>query len=117
MNGAQADSVIGESAFLDCFNRAVINAGSAVYADISVDDILLVAFSNSLNGAVICTATALNASISNNVSHDFPSNYVYSVAHSYGVQIYFNTISLKCNCFFKKQQYKFLDLWRQSPGR
>ena len=74
MNGAQADSVIGESAFLDCFNRAVIDTGAAVDTDVSVDDVLLVALSDSLYGAVISAAAALNASVSNVVSHGFPSN-------------------------------------------
>ena len=43
-SGAQADSKIGGSVFLDCFNRAVVNAGATV-----------------------------NASVSDSVSHDIPS--------------------------------------------
>ena len=66
-------SKVGESAFLDCFNGAVVNAGAAVNAQISVDDVLAVALCDSLNGAVVNTSAAANASVSNNVSHDFPS--------------------------------------------
>ena len=73
-SGAQADSKIGESVFLDCFNRTVVDAAAAVDADVSIDDVLLVALSDGLYGAVISAAAALNASVSNDVSHDFPSN-------------------------------------------
>ena len=62
--GTQADSKVGESAFLDCF---------------SVDNVLAVALCDSLNGAVVDTSAAADASISNNVSHDFPSIYVLFV--------------------------------------
>ena len=68
-SGAQADSKIGGLVFLDCFNRAVVNAGATVDTDVSVDDILLVALSDSFYGAVISAAAALNASVSNVVSH------------------------------------------------
>ena len=73
---AQADSKIGESLFHDCFNGAVVNTGAAVNADISVDDVGLVALSDSFDGAVISAAAALDASIGNLVSHDFPSNVI-----------------------------------------
>ena len=72
--GAQADSRIGESAFLDCFGGAVVSAGAAIDTQISVDDIDAVAFGNSLNGAVVYTGAAANASVSNFVSHDVTSN-------------------------------------------
>ena len=67
------NSKVGESAFLDCFNGAVVNAGAAVNAQISIDNVLAFALSDSLNGAVVNTSAAANASVSNNVSHDFPS--------------------------------------------
>ena len=54
-------------------HRAVLGASAAVDAGVSVDDVLAVAFGNSLNGAVVNTGAAANASISNFVSHDFPS--------------------------------------------
>jgi hypothetical protein len=76
---AQADCRIGESLFYDRFDRAVVNTGAAVNADISVDDISLVALSNSLNRAVVSAATALDTSVSNFVCHDFPSRYVIMV--------------------------------------
>ena len=70
---------VGQSAFLDCFNRAVVGTSAAADTDISIDDVLLVAFGNSLNGAVVGAGAALHASIGDFVSHDFPSNYVFSV--------------------------------------
>ena len=72
--GAQADSRIGESAFLDCFGGAVVSTGAAINTDVSVDDVDAVAFGNSLNGAVVYTGAAANASVSDFVSHDFTSN-------------------------------------------
>ena len=71
--GAQAIAIQNESAFLDSFGGALIGAGAAGNADISVDDVLAFALGNSLNGAVIGASTALDASIGNIVSHDFPS--------------------------------------------
>ena len=74
MFGAQADSKIGESAFLDCFDGAVVSASAAADTNISVDDELVFALRDSLNGAVIGAAAALDASVGDIVSHDFPSN-------------------------------------------
>jgi hypothetical protein len=70
---AQADCGIGESLFYDRFNRAIVDAGAAIYADISIDDVLFVALGDCLNGALISASAALNTSISNLVSHDFSS--------------------------------------------
>ena len=64
-----------ESLFNDCFDRAVLGAGAAVDTQVSVDDVLAVALSDSLNGAVVNASAAVNASISDIVSHDFPSIY------------------------------------------
>ena len=74
---AQADCGIGELLFYDCFNGAIVNAGAAVYAGISIDDISLVALRDCFNGAVISAAAALDASISNFVSHDLSSKYMF----------------------------------------
>ena len=73
---AQADSKIKELAFLDCFGGAVVAASAAAYAGVSVDDVLVFAFGDSLDGAVVSTCAALNTSISDNVSHDYSSIYV-----------------------------------------
>ena len=63
-----------ESLFNDCFDRAVLGAGAAVDTQISVDDVLAVALSDSLYGAVVNAGAAVDASIGNSISHDFPSN-------------------------------------------
>ena len=70
---AQADSKIKELAFLDCFGGAVIAASAAAYAGVSIDDVLVFAFGNSLDGALVSAGTAADASIGNLVSHDIPS--------------------------------------------
>ena len=64
-----------ELAFLDSFNGALISASTAGNADVSVDDVLVCTLGNSLNGALVCTSAALDASISNFVSHDITSMY------------------------------------------
>ena len=51
-----------------------IAAGAAADADISVDDVLLVALRDSFNRAVVGAGAALHASISNLVSHDISSH-------------------------------------------
>lgn len=66
---AQADCGLKESAFLDSLNRAIIGTGTAANADVSVDNVLLIALGNSLDRAVVSTGTALNASIRDIVSH------------------------------------------------
>ena len=73
MTQTQADSRIGESAFYDCFSGAVVGAGAAINANISVNDEGIVALRNSLYRTVVCAGTALDTSISDFVSHDFPS--------------------------------------------
>jgi hypothetical protein len=65
-----------ESAFHDGLDGAVVSASAAADTDISVDDVLLVTLGDSLNGAVVSTSATLEASISNLVSHDFPSKLV-----------------------------------------
>ena len=79
--GAQADSIIGESAFLDCFNGAVASAGTAVDTDVSVDNELAVTLGDSFNGAILSAGAAVDTCIGDFVSHDFPSNK-YSVYES-----------------------------------
>jgi hypothetical protein len=66
-----------ESAFLDCFDGAVVGAGTAADADIGIDDVLVLAFGDGLDGAVVGAGAALDASVSDIVSHDFPSMYVF----------------------------------------
>jgi hypothetical protein len=74
VRGAQADCGFRESAFLNCLNGALIGAGAAAHADIGIDDELVFALGDSLDGALVGAGAALNTSISNVVSHDFPSN-------------------------------------------
>ena len=71
MHRSTADS--DKSDFLDGFSGAVINAGTAVDADISIDDVLFFAFGNSLDGAVVSAGAALDTSISDIVCHDSSS--------------------------------------------
>ncbi len=70
---AQADGVIGELLFYDCFGGAIVAAAAAVNANVSVDHVHLVALGDSLDGAVVSASAALDASVGNIVSHDFPS--------------------------------------------
>ena len=60
-------------AFLDSFGGALIGAGAAGNADISVDDVLVFALGNSLDRALIGTSAALDTSVSDIVSHDITS--------------------------------------------
>ena len=70
---AQADLDSNESAFLDSFGGALIGTSAAGNADVSVDDVLAVAFGNGLNGALISTGAACDTSVSNDVCHDITS--------------------------------------------
>jgi hypothetical protein len=70
---AQTDCGSEESAFLDCFDGAVVGAGAAADANISIDDVLVFTLGDCLNGAVVSASAALDASVGNIVSHDFPS--------------------------------------------
>ena len=109
----QADSKIGESAFYDCFGGAVVSAGAAVDANVSIDNVHLVTLGDSLYGAVVSACTALDASISDLVSHDFPSiKYVIDIL--YRMRFYFNTYFAKCNGFFEKGLYIFASLRGES---
>ena len=54
----------------DGFGGAVVAAGAAANAGVSVDDVHLVAFGDGLNGAVVSAGAALDASVSNSVCHD-----------------------------------------------
>ena len=63
-------------AFLDSFDGALISTSAAGNADVSVDDVLVFAFGNSLNGALLSAGTALDASVGDIVSHDITSIYV-----------------------------------------
>ena len=67
--GAQAIVILCESAFLDSFGGALIGAGAAGNADISVDDVLAVALRDSLNGALVSAGTASDTSVSDGISH------------------------------------------------
>ena len=84
---AQADCKIGELLFHDCFNRAIVNAGAAVHANIGIDDVLAFALSDGLNGAVINAGAAADACVGNFVSHDIPSS-ICIVAHQQLMQVY-----------------------------
>ena len=74
---AQTDCDSEESAFLDSFSGAVVGTSAAADTNISVDDVLVFALGDSLNGAVVSAGTALDASIGDIVSHDFPSNMCF----------------------------------------
>lgn len=50
---------------------ASVGAGAAINTSLGVDDVLGVAFRDSLVGAFINTSSALDAIVSNNVSHFF----------------------------------------------
>ena len=67
--GAQAIAIQKESAFLDSFGGALIGAGAAGNADISVDDVLALALRDSLNGALVSAGTASDTSVSDGISH------------------------------------------------
>ena len=55
----------------DGLGGASVGAGAAIDTSLGVDDVLGVAFRDSLVGALINTCTALDAIVSNNVSHFF----------------------------------------------
>ena len=67
-------AVSEESAVLVRFRGALLGAGAAANTDIGFDDVLVFTLGDSLDGAVVSAGTALDASISDIVSHDFPSN-------------------------------------------
>ena len=58
-----------ESAFLDSFDGAAVSTSATANADVSVDDVLVFALGNSLDGAVVSASAALDTSISDIVSH------------------------------------------------
>ena len=58
-------------AFLDSLDGALVSAGTAGNADISVDNVLAFTLGNSLNGALIGAGAAGDTSVSDNVCHDF----------------------------------------------
>ena len=60
-------------AFLDSFDGALIGTSAAGNADVSIDDELLFAFGNSLNGALVSAGTTPDASGGDIVSHDITS--------------------------------------------
>ena len=55
---------------LDCFRRTSVSASTAIYAEIGVDNILGIAFRDSLRGTLINTSTALDTIVINYVSHN-----------------------------------------------
>ena len=55
---------------LDGFGGAVGSASAAINAGIGVDDVLGIALGNCLNGAVLGASAALDASVSDFVSHE-----------------------------------------------
>ena len=72
--------------FLDSFGGALISAGAAGNADISVDNVLAFAFGNSLNGALIGAGAASNTSVSNNECHDiYLHNFLVELHVMYNV--------------------------------
>jgi hypothetical protein len=66
------------SAFLDGLDGAVVGAGAAADANIGIDDKSVFTLGDSLDRAVVSAGTALDTSISNLVSHDIPSIYVFA---------------------------------------
>ena len=68
---------VEESAFLDGLDGAVVGAGAAADTNIGIDDESVFTLRDSLDGAVVSAGTALDTSISNLVSHDIPSIYVF----------------------------------------
>jgi len=58
-----------ESSLLDSFNGAGASASAALDALISVDNILAFAFSDDAEGAGVCTGTAAQASVSDEICH------------------------------------------------
>ena len=69
VRAAQANLDSTLLAFLDCAAGALISTGTAGNADIGVDFVLAVTFSNGADRALLGTSTAGNTGISNNVSH------------------------------------------------
>ena len=53
----------------DSFSGALIGAGTAGNADISVDDVLAFTLRDSLNGALVSTSAASDTSVSNLECH------------------------------------------------
>ena len=78
---AQTDFGSEESAFLDSFNRAVVSASAAADANISIDDELVFALGNSLDGAVLSAGAAVDTSVSDLKSHDVTSNIILRYTH------------------------------------
>ena len=74
---AQADCDSKESAFLDRFVGALIGAGAAADANIRIDYVLVFAFGNGLDRALLRTGAALHAITSNTVSHVNTSIFVF----------------------------------------
>ena len=70
---AQTDCGSEELAFLDSLSGAVVGTGTAADTNIGIDDVLVFALGNSLNGAVVSTSATLDASVSDIVSHDITS--------------------------------------------
>jgi hypothetical protein len=90
--------LIEELLFYDSLNGALVSAAAAANANISVDDVGLVALGNSLNGALIGAGAALDTSVSNLVSHDITS--MFDVCTLLLTYLYSSTHFGKCNWFF-----------------
>ena len=56
---------------LDCLRRTSVSASTAIYAEIGVDNILGIAFRDSLRGTLVNASTALDTVVSDYVSHSF----------------------------------------------
>ena len=97
---AQADCECGELLFLDSLDRAVVSASAAADADISIDNVLLVALGDSLNGAVVSASAALDASVSTLESHDV-SSIMFVIGIANVMHLYSSTDFRKCNSFFQ----------------
>jgi hypothetical protein len=63
-------ALFGRLAFLDGFDRAVVRAGTAANANVSIDYILVFAFGDGLNGAVVRARATLYACIVNHICHN-----------------------------------------------
>ena len=69
-------AIEAESTFLDSFAGALVGAGAAADTDIGIDDVLVLALGDRLNGALVGTGAALHASVSDFESHGIPSYVV-----------------------------------------
>ena len=63
---------------LDSLRRTSVGASTAIYAEIGVDNILGIAFRDSLRGTLVNASTALDTVVSDYVSHSSNNLICYS---------------------------------------